>query len=300
MLIGTSVTPPRGVDHMRVRDKLLFRLPGALVRAVLVVILIGLPAALVPGRSSDGTQVIVLIAIFAALFTLVEYSASSPSLVEFRDAPPFNRVRFCALFATVLSLSIIFRGYVAPSTLTDFFQMSGAQIGRMIDFPYSPVRLMVSIMPPSATAQYVETMRDAAGFSYLLSLLSIIWFMILLRLQQWPPRGGSFNVWINLPTFDPTSGGDVVKRLRRDGWINIILGFLLPFLVPAMVKFSGYLGAPIRLDDPHTMIWTVTAWAFLPAGILMRGIALTRVARMIHQQRQKASKKAAADRLLPA
>ena len=27
---------------------------------------------------------------------------------------------------------------------------------------------------------------------------------------------GSFNVWINLPTFDPTTGGDVVERLERD------------------------------------------------------------------------------------
>jgi len=255
---------------------------------------------MLPGGTTDETQIVALVAIFAALFTVVEYSASSPSLVEFRDAPPFNRVRFSALFATVFSLSIIFRGYAEPSALTTFFQNSGAQVGRAIDFPYSPVRLMVALLPESTSLRIGDRLRDAAGYSYVISLLSIIWFIVLLRLQQWPRRGGAFNVWINLPTFDPTSGGDVVRRLRRDGRINILLGFLLPFLIPVIVKLAAFLGAPLQLTDPQTLIWTVTAWAFLPAGILMRGVALTRVAKMIQQQRKKAYDKAAAEGMLPA
>jgi hypothetical protein len=273
----------------------LFRLPGAIARAVLVVMLIIMPSVLLPGQTDDGTQVVALVSIFAALFAIVEYSANSPSLVEFRDAPPFNRVRFSALFATVLSLSMIFRSSVAPSDITTFFQQSSEQIGRAIDFPYSPVRLMVLMLPDNANPRIVEQLRDAAGLSYLISLLSIMWFVILLRLQQWPRRGGAFNVWINLPTFDPTAGGDVVKRLNRDGRINVILGVLLPFLIPAVIKLASLIGSPIRLDDPQTLIWTVTAWAFLPASILMRGVALTRVAQMIFVQRQKAYAKAGAD-----
>lgn len=274
-----------------------FRLPGASVRAILVVILIVLPSLLLPGWTIDGLQVVALVAIFSALFTLVEYSAASPSLVEFRDAPPFNRVRFCALFATVLSLSIIFRGESAPSDLTVFFQNSGSRVGQIIDFPYSPSRLMILMMPDQTSDRVLIMIRDAAGLSYLLSMLSIVWFVILLRLRQWPRRGGAFNVWINLPTFDPTSGGDVVKRLNRDGRINIFLGFVIPFLVPMAIKLTTLLGVPLTLDDPQTLIWTVTAWAFLPAGILMRGIALTRVAHMIHIQRKKAYAKAAAEGL---
>ncbi|PUB10901.1 hypothetical protein DFP92_11674 [Yoonia sediminilitoris] len=235
-----------------------------------------------------------LVAFLAAVFTFVEYSSDSPSLVEFRDAPPFNRVRFCALFATVLSLSVIFRGEAAPSAVTAFFQSSGSQIGQVIDFPFSPSRLMILTMPDGTGARALTMLRDAAGLSYLLSLLSIVWFVILLRLQEWPRHGAGFNVWINLPTFDPTAGGDVVKRLNRDGRVNIFLGFLLPFLVPLAIKLAAYLGAPIRLDDPQTLIWTVTAWAFLPAGIVMRGVALSRVARMIHLQRKKASANAGA------
>lgn len=277
----------RVISESRNKGKktVLFRLPGALARAALVVMLIVMPFALLPDSNKDSTQIVALVAIFGALFTIVEYSARSPSLVEFRDAPPFNRVRFSALFATVLCLSVIFRGENAPSEVTAFFQNSGSQIGQAIDFTYSPVRMMVMMLPEGTDAAVIQRLRDAAGLSYLLSLFSVIWFVILLRLYHWPRRSEAFNVWINLPTFDPTAGGDVVKRLRRDGRINIILGLLLPFLVPAVIKLTAMLGTPINLDSTQTLIWTVSAWAFLPASVLMRGIAISRVAQMIHQQR---------------
>jgi len=266
----------------------LARLPAAVVRAVLVVMLIVMPFAILPNSGTDNTQIIVLVAIFGALFTIVEYSSSSPSLVEFRDAPPFNRVRFSALFATVFSLAMIFKGVDSPTAITAYFQNSGSVIGETIDFPYSPVRLMVIMMPDGTSPMVIEHLRNAAGLSYLISVFSVIWFVVLLRLYRWPRRTGAFNVWINLPTFDPTAGGDVVKRLQRDGRVNIILGFLLPFLVPAVVKLVAALGTPINLDNPQTLIWTVSAWAFLPASILMRGVALSRVAQMIEVQRKKA------------
>lgn len=267
---------------------MLARLPAAVVRAVLVVMLIVMPFAILPNSGTDNTQIIVLVAIFGALFTIVEYSSSSPSLVEFRDAPPFNRVRFSALFATVFSLAMIFKGVDSPTAVTAYFQNSGSVIGETIDFPYSPVRLMVIMMPDGTSPMVIEHLRNAAGLSYLISVFSVIWFVVLLRLYRWPRRTGAFNVWINLPTFDPTAGGDVVKRLQRDGRVNIILGFLLPFLVPAVVKLVAALGTPINLDNPQTLIWTVSAWAFLPASILMRGVALSRVAQMIEVQRKKA------------
>jgi hypothetical protein len=270
----------------------LSRLPAALVRAILVVMLILMPYLLLSNGGSDNTQIIVLVAIFGALFTIVEYSSSSPSIVEFRDAPPFNRVRFSALFATVFSLAMIFRGVEAPTAMSAYFQNSGSVIGATIDFPYSPVRLMVLMMPDDTNPMVIQHLRDAAGLSYLISVFSVIWFIILLRLYRWPRRTGAFNVWINLPTFDPTAGGDVVKRLQRDGRINIILGFLLPFLVPAVVKLVAALGTPINLDSPQTLIWTVSAWAFLPASILMRGVALSRVAQMIEAQRRKSYNRA--------
>ncbi|WP_291841090.1 hypothetical protein [Limimaricola sp.] len=246
-----------------------------------------MPSALLPGTPADTTQIAALIALCAAAFTFVEYNSTYPSLVEFRDAPPFNRIRFFALFAAVMALTVIARGKVEPSTMTRLFDLLGARIAEMLDFPYSPVRLVVLMMPRDADPALVESVRTAAGLSYLVSIISLAAFVLILRIKGWPRSNSSFNVWTNLPTFDPTTGGDVVARLTRDGQINIILGFLLPFVIPAFIKLTSEIFNPISLANPHTLIWTMAAWAFLPSSLLMRGIAMGRVAQMIQDKRRR-------------
>jgi len=265
-----------------------------------VVLLIATPSLFLPGTSADGKQIVALVAIFGAALTLFEYAAAYPGLVEFRDAPPFNRIRFVSLFATVFLLTIISRGQIEPTTMTQFVQAVGALIGFAIDFPYSPVRLVVQMLPEDTSAAQVSLVRTAAGMSYLISLLTLAFFLIVLRLTKWPTGNGTFNVWVNLPTFDPTAGDDVVHRLGRDASFNIVLGFLLPFLTPAAVKAAGSLFGALSLDNPQTLIWTVSAWAFLPASLFMRGIAMGRVAEMIAAKRRDAYAKADKDSALAA
>ncbi|MGC8201504.1 hypothetical protein ACP2AV_02255 [Aliiroseovarius sp. PTFE2010] len=266
---------------------MIFRLTSAVVRAILVVLLIATPSMLLPGVTSDATQIVALIAIFGAALTIFEYASAYPGLVEFRDAPPFNRIRFISLFASVFLLTVIARGQIVPTVITDFVTAVGALIGYVLDFPYSPVRLMVLMLPDDTPIQDQLTVRTAAGMSYLISLLSLVVFLMVLRVQRWPSRSGSFNVWVNLPTFDPTAGGDVVARLERDARFNVALGFLLPFLIPAVIKSASDLFGSVTLQNSQTMIWTVTAWAFLPASLFMRGIALGKVADMIARKRRQ-------------
>jgi hypothetical protein len=268
------------------------RLAGAILRAALVVSLLVMPFILLHGDSSDSASLVALFALFGACFTFIEYNSNAPSLVEFRNAPPFNRLRFAALFTIVFSLAMMLRGQAEPSTLSLIFDAIGARVGEAIDFPYSPVRLVVLMLPDNASSQLIENVRSAAGISYLVSLLMLGLFVLIVRLGEWPGRDGAFNVWINMPTFDPTAGGDVVERLHRDAQFNLVLGFLLPFIMPAVVKLASDIFDPINLTDPHTLIWTMTAWAFLPATLLMRGIALNRVAMMITAQRRRSHLKA--------
>lgn len=297
---GSSTRGKPAADRIEGSRAVFSRLPGAFARAALVVLLIIMPSAMLSTATLDSGVFVSLVAIFAALFTLVEYMAASPSIVEFRSAPPFNRLRFGALFLTVLLLSIMVQGSEATSSLSQFLQVVGQRVASSIDIPYSPVRLMLLMMPEGTDPVVVDNLRIGAGISYLISLLSIVSFVILLRMRRWPKRNGTFNVWVNLPTFDPTAGGDVVDRLNRDSQFNIILGFLLPFLIPAFLKFTQVVIGPIVLDDPQTMIWMVTAWAFLPASLLMRGVALSRVAQLIYKQRKRAYEQAVADGMLPA
>jgi len=271
------------LDQFEGKWAVIYRILGAIVRAVLVVMLITTPSILLPNVSADGAQIVALVALFGAALTFFEYVSAYPGLVEFRDAPPFNRVRFGALFLTVLLLTLIFRGTAEPTIATDFVTSVGALIGYVLDFPYSPVRLMLLALPEGASLSEVEMMREAAGLSYLISLVALSVFVIILRLGHWPSKSGSFNVWINLPT----AGGDVIARLKRDARINIVIGFLLPFLIPAVIQSASNLFGGLSVTNDQSLIWTVAAWAFLPSSLFMRGIAMERVASMIAEKRRQ-------------
>lgn len=250
--------------------------------------MIAIPALVVPDVSMDSSQITVFVALIAAFMTFVEYNSGSPSIVEFRDAAPFNRLRFTALFVTVLMLSLICKGKTDATALTGAVTSIGTIVGNSIDFPYSPVRLVVLMLPSDSDPQVVQSVRTAAGIAYLTSLVAMTAFLLMVRVFGWPVRGGAFNVWVNMPLFDPTAGGDVLHRLQRDARVNIAFGFLLPFLIPAVVKAAADLINPITLENPQTLIWTMSAWAFLPASMIMRGIAMQRIAEMIKDQRKRA------------
>ena len=275
------------------------RLVGAAIRAFFVVMLIATPSLILPGTTTDVSQIVTLVALFGAALTFFEYASSYPGLIEFRDAPPFNRLRFGSLFVTVFLLSLMTRGAIDATATNDLVGRLGSVVGEVIDFPYSPVRLVVLMLPPEASVAHVHLVRDCAGLAYLISLLTLAIFIVVQRARRWPLRRGSFNVWINLPTFDPTAGGDVVERLERDARFNIALGFLLPFLTPAVIKSATSLFGAVSLESPQTLIWTVAAWAFLPASLFMRGIAMGRIATLITEKRKLSSKNEVNAGLLP-
>ncbi|HHS94287.1 MAG TPA: hypothetical protein ENK63_02955 [Rhodobacterales bacterium] len=263
------------------------RLPGAFVRAVFVVLLVATPSLVLADVSTDAAQIVLLVAFFAAGLTIFEYASTYPGLVEFRDAPPYNRIRFISLFAMVLLISVIYSTPTVLSVPARFVSVIGSIIGNAMDLPYSPVRLVVLMLPETAPSHDVILLRSAAGLAYLISLMSLAAFLIVLRLTHWPSRGAAFNVWINLPTFDPTTGGDVVERLERDARFNVFLGFLLPFVTPPLFKFAATIFGSLSLANDQTLIWALTAWAFLPASLFMRGIAMQKVATMITGQRAR-------------
>lgn len=288
-IVGIRPRQSTGAVRDEGKRAVVSRLTGAIVRAILVMVLVATPSILLPGAASDGKEMVALVALFAGFLTFIEYNAAYPGLIEFRDAPPFNRVRFLMLFVTIFLLTIIARGESHPTTLTVFVRAVGGLIGTAMDFPFSPVRLatlMINDGTPDGDTSFV---RIATGLSYLTSLMSLSIFVVLLKFYNWPSRSGAFNVWVNLPTFDPTAGGDVVDRLDRDARINIALGFLLPFLIPAVVKAGSSGFEPVTFTSPQTLIWTVAAWAFLPASLFMRGIAMGRIADMIREKRRQNS-----------
>ncbi len=288
------------IGRSRKGSKVATRVSGAILRAIMVMALVATPTLVIGAPNADTTQIVALVALFAGLLTLVEYNAAFPSLVEFRDAPPFNRVRFLMLLLTVYLLSLVLDPVAGTRADGRIVTRVGQIIGTSMDFPYSPVRLVTLVVDANASEAQVAAIRSAAGLAYLASLISLAVFVILLRAGQWPRQTEAFNVWINLPTFDPTHGGDVVARLRRDARMNIVLGFLLPFIIPAVIQSSAAGFHPLDLTSPQTLVWTITMWSFLPASLFMRGIAMAQVAEMIHAARAAHRMEEARSRLVTA
>jgi len=79
-------------------------------------------------------------------------------------------------------------------------------------------------------------------------------------------------------------GGDIVARLNRDARINIMLGFFLPFFMPAVALDAS------MVSTPQTLVWMLAVWTFLPASLFMRGIAMNQIADMIDEKRQRGAR----------
>lgn len=266
---------------------MIVRLATAIVRAALVVLLIATPSLLIPTNAGQGAEIVALVALFGAALTIFEYAPTYPCLIEFRDAPPFNRIRFVSIFAIVLGISLMVRGVDDPAPLTEIVTSVGVLIGHATDLPYSPVRLMTDLVASTGDPVQIALVQGAAGLSFLIALLTLAVFVISLRVAGWPVRNGSFNVWVNLPTFDPSAGGDVVERLERDSRFNLAAGFILPFLIPAVLYAASDMTGALSLDNPQSLVWIIAAWAFLPASLFMRGIAMGRIAAMIEGKRRE-------------
>lgn len=260
------------------------RLTGAILRAGLVMAVVTMPAGVLIEVSADTKQMVTFAAILLGIITLTEYNSVYPSLIEFRDAAPYNRLRFTMLATTLAVLSIPHSQTILPNVVQAPLLNIADQVGQAMDFPFSPVRLVAQLASEGSLENQV-LLRNAAGLAYMVCLLWLAIFALAVRIGGWPSTKRPLNIWVNLPMFDPTVGRDVVLRLARDGRLNILVGFLLPFVVPVLAKLL--LGRPGLVDDVqlHSLIWMTALWAFLPAALILRGLALLRVAELIVQTR---------------
>jgi hypothetical protein len=265
----------------------LSKLIGALLRAAIVVLVMATPSLLIPGTTQEGAQMVMLVALSLGLFTAIEYSATYPALIEFRDAPPFNRVRVLSLLVMLFVLSIVAGGAGSDSSLVLVLNALGLLIGHALEFAWSPLMVVLQNLPSYAPPVSELQVKIMAGLATFIALTALVVFSLLLRLQHWPNRAQAFNVWINLPTFDPTTGGDIVTRLIRDARVNIILGLTITFILPVIgLTAAAHIGLEV-LASSHAMVWGIALWMFLPLSMFMRGLAMARIADMIRERRAR-------------
>ena len=273
--------------HRRVSRISISRVAQLFLRGFLVAMAFLAPALLLPQISQDVAQGVTFLAILAAFVVVTEYSASYPGLIEFRDAKPYNRARFLLFCIIVLSVTFLQREIVLDSGTTGMLTGISVLLGNIFNFAFSPVALLIASLPQGVSSQHMAIVSVSAALAYTLSLLGLAAFLVALALGYWPRRTDIFNVWVNLPNFDPTKGVDIVQRLERDAQINIALGVMLPFSLPALLHLSSFLVQPLTLETPLALVWGVSLWAFIPVNLIMRGTAMYRIAQLIRAQRRR-------------
>lgn len=257
------------------------RVLGAFLRAVLVMALVWLPVLLVPVSGPQTLQAFGIVALVLGGFVFLEYSAKQPSLIDFRHAPPFNRLKFVAVFVILLCASLM----AQPQGQEGLLGSLARHLTELSSAEWSPPHLAATAWAPAPDAQLHAFLHGVFAVAQMVGLLTIALFWALLHFGLWPPRGQDFNIWINMPTFEPSCGGDVADRLARDGRINLILGLILPFLLPALLRVVMPEGVLPHVERVHVAIWLVGAWCILPISLILRGMAMGRIAMMIRDQR---------------
>ncbi len=260
---------------------------GALWRGFAVMAALAAPAVLVPQIGPETGQVLLLVGLFAGLVVTTEYLSRFPALIEFRFAPPYNRIRFGLGATVLLALALLQRAAVVEGGLSALVATLAASAGNILDFPGTPLRLLVMLLEPGADPAAITLVRNGAGLAALLVGLVVALFALAVRFGLWPARQGPLNVWINLPTFEPTAGEDVVVRLDRLAKANIALGLVMPAVVPGWLFAGAAFGFGIDLTAPVPFIFGIAAWAILPALMIMRGLAMGRVAQLIREGRRR-------------
>jgi len=263
------------------------RLVGAAIRAFLVLAVVASPAFLLPDVTQAAQEISLIIGAIAGAFTLFEYASSHPGLIDFRFAPPYNRIRFVTFFAQVMALIFLCRATSGSDPFSSDLMAYADQAVVLTNVPFSPVRVAVEMIGEGGTEPFRQLLLRASALSFLIAFASFLFFALTLWLFRWPVGRDNFNLWVNLPTFEPSSGRDVERRLFRDGTANILLGIGLPFLIPVLASRSGGWFDPTVLENYQPLIWGSALWAFLPASLVIRGAALVKVGWLVKRARSR-------------
>ncbi|MGV6811380.1 MAG: hypothetical protein ACWA47_03970 [Brevirhabdus sp.] len=264
---------------------------GALVRSILVMLLVVAPAVFVAPANPDEQLVLSVIAMFSAFFIFTEYASRAPSLISFRFAAPFNRHRFgLAAFGLIFAICS-YQPDASRSTIAELIQSLGALVMHYVSVTGSPAEMMTRILPSGVDNETYFAFRNAIGASAIGVWLATLVFAAHYSLFYWPPRNRVFNLWINIPTFDPTSGAGVVSRLVARARVNLLLALLMPYLFPPLVHTALRVSGTSEPLSGMTLVWIAALWSILPANFLMRALASYRIAALIRAQRTRRQKK---------
>ena len=97
--------------------------------------------------TSDGSSITLIAALIAGALICLEYLNTYPSMLKFRDAAPYNRIRYLSALIAIICVSTLFREAHHVDSSNKMLMAIGTIIGHGLDFPYSPIRLIILTLP---------------------------------------------------------------------------------------------------------------------------------------------------------
>ncbi len=248
------------------------------MRALILGVIIAAPSFILPGIPNVARELSMIIAAIIAAFVLFEYGSKTPGFVDFRFAPPYNRFRIGILAALAIGLSLLVRASVNGNA--DILALADWSIPVTVS-QNSPVDFALGRISGFETASSSALLTRVFSAAFLISAGLTAIMSILLWVFKWPFGRTEFNLWANLPTFTPAEVSLTGRRLRRDGWLNILLGFGLFYATPLLFPIIQERLGPDLFGNSHSLVWVVTLWAFLPAMMFIRGTSLIKISRIL-------------------
>lgn len=263
---------------------------GALFRGICAGLVLLIPSLVLVHVPSDATYFVLISCLLLAFIVFSEYNNTYPSILEFRDAPPFNRIRFLHGILSVYGVALIFQDIIfgdASGAVTGFAEY----LGWVLDFTGSPVDMLMMSVPYDLPDSVLRSMRAAGALTMTLCATSILAFYAYIKSTHWPISRGQFNIWVNLPLMDPARGDDLAKRMKRRAQVNIGLGVSFLFAVLVFFKGVGAILGPALYGDLVVLMWIIILWGAIPTTMVMRGIAMARLATEIAKKQTQGAAK---------
>lgn len=250
---------------------------GAAARALLVAGVITAPSLFVRAPwATGGPELSFLVGAAAGLMVLFEYAARTPALVDFRFAPPLNRLRF-GVFALALATATATVSWPGAERL-------GLALADAMAGPLSPVELAAWALTRDAAHAPDPALRAAGALTLTVSAAALVAAAATIWFGRWPGDPARFNRWMNLPTFEPVDEAEAPNRLAAQGRLGLLIGLALPAALTGLGAAASRLFAADVFDSPLAQVWAATIWAGVPAWVLLWAVALLKLARVARRR----------------
>jgi len=263
---------------------LIFRFLSALLRSGVVFFLIAFPSSVLAPPGVGGLGSYVIFAMLAATIVFFEYASHSPSLIEFRHAPPYNRFRILVFGLTTMFIILNLNLNSQTGPIFDIVGGVSRFASWLFQNRFSPVYALINILNFENNADLMEFQRLAEVALFVSFFLSIF-FCFVIWMQKWPLSGAGFNLWPNMPTFHASAGSRTEVRMLQIAILSFAMAVALPYLFPMVLQM---LKAWLSIDysyQRHSAFWIIMFWTMMPAMAMMRGLVLLKVAYLARELR---------------